>query len=78
MHGDMIRDLGEQPIAKVMALHGLKPKDVVNNSTEQITYKMIARAIKGRRLTPNVQTKILTAMEKASGKSFALEELFNY
>ena len=74
----MIRDLGEQPIAVIMVLHGLKAHDIVAASTEQITHKMITRAVKGRRLTPNVQRKILGAVNKAAKKSYALKDLFTY
>ena len=48
------RDFGEQPIAKIMVEYGLKPNDLVRNSTGQISHKMVARAAKGRRLTPHV------------------------
>ena len=78
MTGDIKRDLGEQPIAKIMELHGLKTQDLVKSSTEQITFKMISRAIKGRRLTPNVKFKILNAINKATGKQHQLKDLFNY
>lgn len=72
------RDLGEQPIARLLAEHGLKPHDLVAASTEQITHKMVARACKGRRLTPNVQGKILRALNKAVGKPHGAADLFNY
>jgi len=78
MNTDIERDLGEQPIAKIMALHGLKSHDLVACSTEQITHKMITRAVKGRRLTAAVQSKILNALNKASKKSYLLKDLFNY
>ena len=78
MTSDIKRDLGEQPIAKAMALYGLKPHDLVASSTEQITHKMIGRALKGRRLTPNVQSKILDALNRATGKHHQLKDLFNY
>jgi hypothetical protein len=78
MNADITRDLGEQPIAKVMALHGLKAHDLVENSTEQLTYKMVSRAVKGRRLTPNVKHKILDALNKAAKKNYAVKDLFNY
>jgi hypothetical protein len=71
-------DLGPQPIAKIMAEYGFKPADVVKNSTEQLTYKMVSRAIKGRRLTLHVQQKVLNAVNKASGKAYRIEDLFNY
>lgn len=74
----MERDLGEQPIAKIMILHGLKAHDLVAGSAEQITHKMVSRAVKGRRLTPNVQLKILKALNKVTGKQYELKELFSY
>ena len=78
MTGDVDRDLGEQPIAKIMALHGLKAHDLVAHSTEQITHKMVSRAVKGRRLTPNVQRKILNALNKAAQKNYSLKNVFSY
>ena len=78
MAGEIKRDLGEQPIAKIMAFYGLKAHDLVASSTEQITHKMASRAIKGRRLTPNVQSKILKALNKATGKHHRIEDIFNY
>ncbi len=72
------RDLGEQPIADLMTALGLKSHDLVAASTEQITHKMVARACKGRRLTPNVQRKILNAVNHASGQPHTLGDLFNY
>ena len=78
MDTDIDRDLGEQPIAKIMAFHGLSAHDLVANSTRQITHKMIARAVKGRRLTPNVKCKILSAINKATGEEYQLKDIFNY
>jgi len=72
------RDLGVQPIAAILTLHGLKPHDLVAASTEQITHKMVARACKGRRLTPNVQQKLLRALSKASGRDYARGDAFTY
>ena len=72
------RNLGEQPVAAIVAQLGLKPHDLVAASTEQITHKMVSRACKGRRLTPNVQSKILNALNRASGKTYAMKDLFNY
>ncbi|MCX6908605.1 MAG: hypothetical protein NTY01_11250 [Verrucomicrobia bacterium] len=72
------RNLGEQPIARLMQEHGLKVHDLVAVETEQITHKMVARACKGRRLTFNTQSKVLRALNRATGKSYSLSELFNY
>jgi len=71
-------ELGLQPIAGLMAEHGLKPNDLVRNSTEQLTHKMVSRAAKGRRLTPGIQRKILKALNKAAVKEYGLKDLFNY
>ena len=72
------RNLGPQPIAEVMARHGLKAHDLVSASAEQLTHKMVSRACKGRRLTPNVQTKVLHAVNAATGREYSLSDLFRY
>jgi hypothetical protein len=78
MKSEGSRDLGEQPIAGIMSRLGLKPDDLVSNSTEQLTFKMVSRAVKGRRLTSKAQNKVLSALNKASGQTYSLKELFNY
>jgi len=72
------RDLGEQPLAKIMVQHGFKPHDLVSNSGEQITHKMVARAVKGRRLNLKIQYRVLNALNQASGKQYTLKDIFNY
>lgn len=72
------RDLGPQPIGSVLEAHGLGAKELVAASSEQLTHKMVARACRGRRLTPNVQRKVLAALVAASGREFRLDELFTY
>ena len=71
------RDLGTQPIAKILTDHGLKPHDLVAVSTDQITHKMVSRACKGRKLTPNVQSKIRKAANLATKKNYSLSDLFD-
>ena len=78
MPDDIERNLGEQPIAALLAAHALKASDLVAASTEQITHKMVARACKGRRLTPHVQAKVLRALNRASGREYQPGEAFNY
>ena len=78
MSAELERDLGEQPIAALLRQLDLKSHDLVAASTELITHKMVARACKGRRLTPNVKTKIRNALNKAADKSYTLADLFNY
>ena len=78
MSTDIERNLGEQPIAKIMIELDLKSKNLVEISTEHITHKMVARACKGRSLTSNVQSKIRNALNKSAGKKYSMEELFTY
>lgn len=75
---DMERNLGAQPLAELLRVHELKAHDLVAASAEQITHKMIARGCKGRRLTENVQEKLLRAINAATRKDYALSDLFNY
>ena len=72
------RNMGEQPVARILAEAGLKPHDLVKASAVQMTHKMVSRACKGRRLTPNTQTIVLNALQAATGKTYTLSDLFNY
>jgi len=75
---DVERDLGEQPLSRLMVEKGLKSHDLVAASTEQITHKMVQRGCKGRRLTRNVKGKLLRAFDKATGETHRLSDLFTY
>ncbi len=78
MNDKIERDIGPQPIGRIMAERGLKPHDLVAASTQQLTHKMVSRACKGRRLTLNTQTKVLIALNLATGKNYSLRDLFSY
>jgi len=78
MNTGIERNLGEQPIARIMAEQGLKAGDLVAASTELITHKMVSRACKGRWLTSHVRLKIRNALNLASGKEYCLDNLFTY
>ena len=78
MNIEIERNLGEQPIARIIVDHGLKARDLVAVSTQQLTHKMVSRACKGRRLTPNVQSKIRDALNESTDKEYSMEELFTY
>lgn len=78
MPEDLERNLGAQPIARIMKDLGLEARDLVAASTEQITFKMVSRACKGRRLTRHVQLKLLNALNAAAGKAYALADVFTY
>ncbi|MDA1277251.1 MAG: hypothetical protein O2960_24840 [Verrucomicrobia bacterium] len=78
MKKEIERNLGAQPIARIMLDQGLRVRDLVDISTDQLTYKMVSRACKGRRLTPNVQSKVLHALNAFTRKQYSMEELFTY
>ena len=72
-------NFGTQPIDALMTRLGLTNSDLVQASTKQLTYKMVQKGRKGRRLTSNAQMKILEAMNSLKvGQVFTLKELFNY
>ncbi len=73
------RDFGPQPLVAVMARLNLTSHDLVAASSNQLTYKMVAKGCKGRKLTVNVQNKIFSAIIAAHPKnSITLKDLFNY
>ncbi len=78
MNPELERNLGEQPVARLMREHNLKPHDLVAVSSVQMTHKMVSRACKGRRLTLNTQSRVLAALNRATGKDYSLRDLFNY
>ncbi len=78
MNSELERNLGEQPVARLMREHNLKPHDLVAVSSLEMTHKMVSRACKGRRLTLNTQSRVLAALNRATGKDYSLRDLFNY
>jgi len=72
------RNLGPQPIGRILEEKGLAARDLVAASSEQVTHKMISRAVKGRRLTANSKAKVLNALQEATGERYELEQLFDY
>jgi len=72
------RNFGPQPIGDLMQAMQLKSHDLVVASREQLTHKMVARAIKGRRLTSNTRGIVQRAMNQATGNEYKLAQLFNY
>lgn len=72
------RNLGSQPIAELLDRLHLSPHDLVAASPNQITHKLIQRAIKGRWQTRHSRRLVLQALQAASGRTFVLTELFNY
>lgn len=73
-------NLGPQPLDALLDELGLSNHDLVAASEEQITHKMVAKARKGRRLTANIQGKILRALNAVAtdNDGFKMSDLFNY
>jgi hypothetical protein len=78
MPADIECNLGEQPIARIMAENHLTRHALVEISAQHITHKMVARACKGRRLTPHAKKTMCDAVNQATGRSYSTGELFNY
>lgn len=78
MNEEADRNLGVQPISGILKEHNLTPHDLVKASTEHITHKMVKRAAKGRWCTKNTRMKVCNALNAASGKDYAVKELFTY
>ena len=73
------RDLGPQPLDALLTARGLDNHALVAASPGHLTHKQVARARKGRRLTRNMQAKVLDAWRRVSGeKEATLAQLFNY
>jgi hypothetical protein len=73
------RNLGPQPIARIMTRLNLKPHDLVAAlPPQQLTHKMVSRACKGRKLTDKSKSKVLNALNLVTKKNYTLSDLFNY
>lgn len=51
---------------------------LVQASPDQLTHKMVARAVKGRWLTPHTRSLVHRAFCSAAGREYPLSSLFNY
>jgi len=71
-------ELGPQPLDEIMTSLDLKNHDLVAASTEGLTHKQVQKGRKGRRLTRNIQDKIIAALCAASSESHTRPQLFTY
>ena len=72
------REYGLQPIATILTERRISNHQIVEASTEQLTHKMLAKACRGRYLSSKVRQKILRAVNKVTGDSFRMGDLFTY
>lgn len=79
MTGDVERELGPQPLDGLMTRLEVSNADLARASTEQLSFKAIQKARKGRRLTLHLQKKILTAFSALRPERvWTRQDLFNY
>lgn len=73
-------DVGIQPLDAVMEEKGIKNHDLVAAVPPgTLTHKQVQKARKGRRLTTNMQEKILEALNAYSKPaSYRFGDIFNY
>jgi hypothetical protein len=71
-------EAGPQPLAEILAMHSLKPHDLVAASSENLNHKQVAKGCKGRRLTKRMQDKILRALNGCVDSPYKRDDLFNY
>ncbi len=74
-------DVGVQPLDAILTEIGLKNSDVVGISLEQLTHKQVKKARAGRRVSKNIQLKILNAINSVledGEELYKLNNLFNY
>ncbi len=73
-------EFGPQPLDNLVRSRSWSNHDLVAASDEHLTHKMVRKGRRGRRLTRNVQGKILNACNALADDSeaFTLGDLFNY
>lgn len=67
MEDPLTRDFGPQPLDAILDEIGLNNHQLVALSTEQLTHKQVQKARKGRRISVNIQRKILKALNAFPG-----------
>lgn len=83
------RDLGSQPLDRMMNEWGINNHDMVSVSTEQLSHKQVQKARKGRRLTLKMMQKVTRAFnvtiwyrlsdeQKEGYYEYMHRDLFNY
>ncbi len=75
---DKVLELGVQPLDAIMEERELKNHDLVAASTEGLTHKQVKKGRNGRRVTRNIQDKIISALSVASSESYTHTQLFTY
>ncbi|MEI8011654.1 MAG: hypothetical protein WCI27_04130 [Candidatus Omnitrophota bacterium] len=66
------------PLDTVLKSRGIGNQDLVRASTRQLTFKQVQKARLGRRVTPNIQGKIVDALNACGDITYDVRELFDY
>lgn len=80
MSEELEMNVGVQPLDAIMTEKEIKNHDLVAAMPPGfITHKQVQKARKGRRLTMNMQDKLVEAMnEWSKPESYTFKDLFNY
>ena len=66
-----------QPLDKILTTLGLPNAALVKASSEQLTCKQVQKARNGKTITPNIQGKVLRALNACSpGEKYSLNDIF--
>ena len=72
-------NVGVQPLDKLMNKNGWNNNFLVEKSPNSLTHKQVRKARKGRRLTTNIQLKILEVVNICcKPKVLKINDLFTY
>ncbi len=64
---------------EILKAHKLTNEDLVSSSTKQLTFKQVQKARAGRWVTPNIQQKIVLALNSClSDIQYRTEDLFDF
>ena len=80
MNEEVDMNVGVQPLDTIMTEQEIKNHDLVAAVPPgTITHKQVQKARKGRRLTTNIQDKVLEALNAFVGSDFyEFKDVFNY
>jgi len=73
------QQLGKQPLDALLQEHGLSNTDLVQNSGNQLTHKIVQKARNGHELAKKSQHKVLLAVQQSlPDEVLTLKDLFSY
>ena len=75
---ELEKNLGEQPLKIILEGNELSAKDLIAASRVPMTFKLVARACKGRRLTNRSKKTVLEALQLATDHVYTMKDIFNY